>query len=86
MSKWQSAELSTSLQSFEGFCNLLGLSGFQDYYIKRNASQISDWSQCPLDEEGLAIKARIEAAQHVRMKVRIEVTRLIIIGPPSSCN
>ena len=67
MSKWQSTELSASLQTFEGFCNLLGLSHFQEYFTKRNASQMPDWSQCALDEEGLAMRARIEAAQHVCM-------------------
>ena len=61
--KWQDPRLGQALQSFDGFCNVLGLSGFNDYFIKHKALSLSDWSDVPLDEEGLALKARVDAAQ-----------------------
>ena len=63
MSKWRDPHLDQSLQSFDGFCNLLGVSNCSEYFIKRNAPRISDWAECPLDDEGIAMKARVEAAQ-----------------------
>ena len=63
VSKWKDPSLSRSLQSFDGFCDLLGLSQFSQYFLQRKAAQISDWSEIPLDEEGLALKARVDTAQ-----------------------
>jgi exportin-5 len=63
--KWSNPQFCNSLQSFEGFCSLLGLTNFQEFFFKKNASQVEDWTSVPLDEEGLALKARIDAAQQV---------------------
>jgi exportin-5 len=63
MSKWSSPQLAESLQAFPGFCDLLGLNGFQEYFLNRKAHSIRDWADVQLDEEGLALKARIEGAR-----------------------
>ena len=65
MSKWSNPQFGNALQSFDGFCNLLHFSGFQEYFVRKQASQIQDWSTIELDEEGQALKVRIDAAQHV---------------------
>jgi exportin-5 len=62
MLKWQHPQLANSLMNFEGFCSLLGISHLQEYFIRRNVHTIGDWASVPLDEEGKAMKARIEAA------------------------
>ena len=63
ISKWVDADLTQPLRSFDGFCRLLGVTGCSQYFLKRNALQISDWAESRLDEEGMAMKSRIEAAQ-----------------------
>lgn len=52
MSQWQSENLSRSLSSFDGFCELVGLGGIQNYVAVRTLHQIQNWSAHPLDEEG----------------------------------
>ena len=65
ISKWNDGQFGSMLQSFDGFCSLLGFSGFQEYFLGRDAMQKEDWSETPLDEEGKAVKGRIEAALRV---------------------
>ena len=57
--------MSNSLSSFGGFCDLLGLSQLQSYLVSRNVHQIEDWGAYPLDDEGKALKARIDNASNV---------------------
>ena len=63
VSRWKDPALGQSLQSFDGFCDLLGLPHFSQYFLQRKAAQMSDWSEISLDEEGLALKAKVDAAQ-----------------------
>lgn len=65
MSKWSAPQLASSLQTFDGFCNLLSFSGFQDYFSSRGALRTEDWSTSPLDEEGRIFRIRVEGAQRV---------------------
>ena len=65
ISQWQEERLSSSLQSFAGFCNLLGLSNLQNYLMSRKVNLIENWAAVPLDEEGKALQSSIEAAQNV---------------------
>lgn len=81
MSKWSDPQLGNALQSWDGFCNLLHFAGFEDYFIQQQASQIEDWSTVELTEEGKALKARIDAAHHVRCHLRFSSkTRLTHSG------
>ena len=66
VSKWNDQHFGNLLQSFDGFCNLLAFSGFQEYFTSRDAIHVEDWSALPLDGKGLELKARIDAAQRVR--------------------
>ena len=62
---WQDPALSASLSSFAGFCDLLGLSSLQSYFVKRKANQIEDWAAAPLDDEGKVLRIQIEDARDV---------------------
>lgn len=64
MNKWEDPRLSNLLANFEGFCNLLGLAGLREYFVNRKVHQIQDWTNYALDDEGRALKARIDAAQN----------------------
>ena len=60
IAQWQSAELTHSLTSFDGFCDLLGLAGIQQYVTSRAVHQIQDWSIHPLDDEGRALQLHMQ--------------------------
>lgn len=62
---WSDPALTQSLSTFQSFCQQLGLSEFPDYFISRNAAQIEDWSQVPLNNEGLVLRDRISSAAEV---------------------
>ncbi|KAG9250164.1 armadillo-type protein [Emericellopsis atlantica] len=59
-SQWQDTTIQSSLGSYPGFCELLGLDKAQAYLAKHRAHEIQDWGSCPLDSEGLAIQAELE--------------------------
>ncbi|KAI9787672.1 MAG: hypothetical protein M1839_000203 [Geoglossum umbratile] len=56
---WQDAELTRSVSSFQGFCDLLGLGKVQEYLVSRQVHKIDDWSQYQLDTEGRAIQTEL---------------------------
>lgn len=62
VAQWQSDELTNSLASFDSFCELLGCGGIQQYVSQRALHQIPDWSTCPLDDEGKALRAHMQDA------------------------
>jgi exportin-5 len=62
--KWQDSRFIESLQDFSGFCKMLGLSGFEEYFMRREAHKIEDWTEIPLDEDGRNLKAQVDAARH----------------------
>lgn len=53
---WSDPALTESLQTFDGFCQLLGLDKVQDYLITRNVHQITDFSNHILDPEGQTLQ------------------------------
>ncbi|KAH0542112.1 hypothetical protein FGG08_003492 [Glutinoglossum americanum] len=56
---WQDAELTRSISTFQGFCNLLGLGKVQEYLVSRQVHKIEEWSQYQLDAEGRAIQTEL---------------------------
>lgn len=65
MSSWQNPELSSSLSTFDGFCQLLGLGNVQPYINARAFHQVKDWSSCPLDDEGKLLQMLMQNALEV---------------------
>ncbi|RFU29118.1 hypothetical protein B7463_g7211, partial [Scytalidium lignicola] len=57
---WQDPALLESISSFDGFCNLLGLSKVQDYLASRQVHEIQDWGSYQLDAEGQAIQKELD--------------------------
>ncbi|KAL7270468.1 karyopherin [Rhizina undulata] len=53
---WQDMGLTDSLQSFEGFCRVLGLDKVQEYLISRRVHEISDFTKYQLDAEGQTLQ------------------------------
>jgi exportin-5 len=53
---WADAQLAASLESFETFCNLIGLSSVRQYLIKHQVHKIEDWATFKLDAEGIALQ------------------------------
>lgn len=51
--------LTESLQSFQGFCAVLGLDKVQDYLISRRVNEIPDFTKQPLDAEGQALQLEL---------------------------
>ena len=66
MSKWKDTRFHEKAQSFAGFCELLHIKDVEQYFHERNAVQVEDWSTVSLNEEGVAMKSRIDGSQHVR--------------------
>ena len=64
--EWGDDRLASSLSSFPAFCDLLGLSGLEQYFLNRNLHLVTDWAEYPLDEEGRALQARIKKSLEVR--------------------
>ena len=60
--QWQNERLSQSLQSFQGFCDMLGMGNLQPYLSARNVHQITDWAGQPLDNEGETLRNHLQTA------------------------
>ncbi len=58
---WEDPELHHSLSSFQGFTSLLGIEKVQQYLINRRVHETDDWSAIPLDDEGKAMQAEMNA-------------------------
>ena len=65
MSKWTNPQFHEQMQSFDGFCRLLHIDGIEEYFSDRQAGKVEDWSTILLDDKGRAMKAQIDASQHV---------------------
>lgn len=63
---WRDHSLGDSLQSFEGFCTILGLNKVQEYLASRRVHEIPDFTQHPLDAEGQALQAELSEKFKVR--------------------
>ena len=77
MAQWQSGELTHSLASFDGFCDLLGLGGIQQYVTSRAVHQIQEWSTHPLDDEGKALQLHMQTSLE-RLPLRATKTILSV--------
>lgn len=53
---WVEPNITESLQTFQGFCGLLGLDRVQEYLTVRRVHQIPDFSKHPLDSEGQTLQ------------------------------
>ncbi|KAI5806365.1 armadillo-type protein [Geopyxis carbonaria] len=56
---WVETSLTESLQTFEGFCKLLGLDGVQYYLTSRRVHEIPDFSKHHLDSEGQKLQSEL---------------------------
>lgn len=56
---WSEPTLTSALQTFQGFCNVIGLDSVQEYLISRQVHTIPDFSAHPLDPEGQALQAAL---------------------------
>ncbi|KAI1826300.1 ARM repeat-containing protein [Xylaria intraflava] len=61
--QWHDARLKQSLSSHASFCDLMALNKAQEYVIRKRMNEIEDWGSVPLDEEGKALQAELEARQ-----------------------
>ncbi|KKY19910.1 putative nuclear import and export protein [Phaeomoniella chlamydospora] len=78
MQSWQDPDLTTSLSSFEGFCNLLEIDKVAAYMQTREATRIEDWSSTPLDEEGTYLQASMTDRFQRAVPLRISKTMLAV--------
>ena len=62
---WQDPELNKALDSFEGFCDLVGVNKAQEYLLSRQANRIEDWSSSMLDQQGKAAQAEMNRNSEV---------------------
>lgn len=58
---WRDERLRSSVQDFEGFCTLLGLDQFPNYFLTNKAQSIADWSSVPLSPDARALRETITA-------------------------
>jgi exportin-5 len=58
---WQNPEMNRDIESFSGFCDLLGLSRVRDYLVSRRVHEIQEWGLYELDAEGQSIQKELDA-------------------------
>jgi exportin-5 len=56
---WRDSHLTESLQTFQGFCSVLGLDKVQEYLISRRVNEIPDFTKHTLDPEGQALQTEL---------------------------
>jgi exportin-5 len=56
---WNNETLVHSLESFTGFCYLIGLGEMGGYLTSRNFDKVQDWASQPLDDDGKRLQDRI---------------------------
>lgn len=56
---WQDPAFTSSLSSFESFCNMIGFGNLGEFLTSKNFHKTSNWSAQPLDSEGQALQASI---------------------------
>ena len=64
--QWQDPEVTAALSSFDGFRDLLGMGALSSYIQSRAMSQIPDWPNHALDEQGVALQAQVDKSLQVR--------------------
>jgi exportin-5 len=63
--QWRDEGLKRALESYQGFCELIGLDKAQKYLAKHGVNRLSDWGAVELDAEGSALQAELEERQQV---------------------
>lgn len=63
--QWRDEGLKRALESYQGFCEMIGLDKAQRYLAHRRVDQIAEWGSVELDAEGLALQAEMEERQQV---------------------
>ena len=53
---WQTPEIDRQLETFSGFCDLVGVTRAQNYILEHRGHELEDWSKCNLDDVGKAIQ------------------------------
>ncbi|KAK0713838.1 armadillo-type protein [Lasiosphaeria miniovina] len=61
--QWKVESLKQALNSYQGFCELVGLDKVQKYLADRRIHEINDWGSTDLDAEGLALQNEMEQRQ-----------------------
>jgi exportin-5 len=56
---WQNPQLDASVENFETFCDLLGLTKVRNYLVSKRVHEVVDWSTMKLDAEGQALQAEL---------------------------
>lgn len=56
---WQNPALSSALQSFSGFMEILGMGKVNEYLVSRQVHNIADWGSFQLDDDGMAIQTEL---------------------------
>lgn len=64
--QWRDDGLKRALETYPGFCEMIGLDKAQRYLANRRVDQIADWGSVELDAEGSALQAEMEERQQVR--------------------
>lgn len=57
---WKNPEMDQAIDSFSGFCDLLGLSKVRDYLVSRRVQEIQQWGLYQLDAEGQLIQKQLD--------------------------
>lgn len=63
---WENSEFTSSVSSFQGFCNTLGMAQLPDFLSANNFRGVQDWSDQPLSSDGQAMQAAILERSQVR--------------------
>lgn len=64
--QWRDEGLKRALETYPGFCEMVGLDKAQRYLANRRVDQIADWGAVELDAEGSILQAELEERQQVR--------------------
>ncbi|KAF3763765.1 hypothetical protein M406DRAFT_65109 [Cryphonectria parasitica EP155] len=64
-SQWRDDGLKRALESYQGFCEMIGLDKAQRYLASRGVDKIADWGAVELDAEGSTLQAELEERQQM---------------------
>lgn len=64
--QWRDEGMKRALESYQGFCEMIGLDKAQRYLARHNVDRIADWGSVELDAEGTALQAELEERQQVQ--------------------
>lgn len=76
---WNNPAFTSSMSSFESFCNMLGMERLPEFLIANRFSEVQDWSEQPLPEDGKALQAAILERSNVSLLTLCEGLSLIVV-------